>query len=170
MSYSLKTIDLLPTASIPLSGSELLLIWQNGRPFKTTVTDFETTQNQVITDHINNKLNPHETTKIQVGLGNVSNDSQVKRSEMASANGVATLDLNALVPTNQLPATVINVQSDWTQSDSGAYDFIKNKPTFDDIDGISLSDKQDYDLLQYDLTSNLWKNTRQYNITDGGNF
>lgn len=36
--------------------------------------------------------NPHGTTKSDVGLGNVTNDSQVKRSEMGVVGGVATLD------------------------------------------------------------------------------
>ncbi|WP_271814167.1 hypothetical protein [Clostridium beijerinckii] len=36
--------------------------------------------------------NPHGTTKTDIGLGNVTNDSQVKRSEMGIASGVATLD------------------------------------------------------------------------------
>ena len=42
-------------------------------------------------------------TKSDVGLGNVTNDAQVKRSEMGAASGVATLDSNSKVPTNQLP-------------------------------------------------------------------
>lgn len=47
-------------------------------------------------------------TKVQsvnkdfVGLGNVSNDAQVKRSEMGSASGVATLDSNGKIPVEQL--------------------------------------------------------------------
>jgi len=42
-------------------------------------------------------------TPTQAGLGNVTNDAQVKRSEMGSANGVASLDGTGLVPTAQLP-------------------------------------------------------------------
>lgn len=38
--------------------------------------------------------NPHGTTKADVGLSNVTNDAQVKRSEMGQPNGVATLDNN----------------------------------------------------------------------------
>ncbi|NRT32448.1 uncharacterized protein YdcH (DUF465 family) [Clostridium beijerinckii] len=45
--------------------------------------------------------NPHGTTKTDVGLGNVTNDSQVKRSEMGAANGVATLDSSGV--NNQAP-------------------------------------------------------------------
>lgn len=43
-------------------------------------------------------------TKTDVGLGNVTNDAQVKRSEMGVANGVATLGTDGKLPTAQLPA------------------------------------------------------------------
>jgi hypothetical protein len=48
-------------------------------------------------------------TKSEVGLGNVTNDAQVKRSEMGVASGVATLDASGLVPTSQLPSYVDDV-------------------------------------------------------------
>ena len=41
-------------------------------------------------------------TKANIGLGNVTDDAQVKRSEMGAANGVATLDANGKVPASQL--------------------------------------------------------------------
>lgn len=59
--------------------------------------------------HIGNKSNPHAVTKSQVGLGNVTNDAQVKRSEMGVANGVATLDTTGKVPSSQLPSYVDDV-------------------------------------------------------------
>ena len=37
-----------------------------------------------------------------VGLNNVTNDAQVKRSEMGAANGVPTLDSNGKIPVDQL--------------------------------------------------------------------
>ena len=37
-------------------------------------------------------------TKAQVGLGSVTNDAQVKRSELGKAGGVATLDGQGLMP------------------------------------------------------------------------
>lgn len=37
-----------------------------------------------------------------VGLNNVTNDAQVKRSEMGTANGVPTLDSNGKIPVDQL--------------------------------------------------------------------
>lgn len=47
--------------------------------------------------------------KSDVGLGNVTNDAQVKRSEMGQANGVATLDSTGKVPSSQLPSYVDDV-------------------------------------------------------------
>lgn len=75
-----------------------------------------------ITAHKGNKANPHEVTKAQVGLGNVTNDVQVKRSEMGVANGVATLDANGKVPSSQLPSYVddiIDVYATYSKSDTG---------------------------------------------------
>ena len=54
--------------------------------------------------HISDTNNPHNITKTQVGLSNVTNDAQVKRSEMGVAGGVATLDIDGKVPALQLPA------------------------------------------------------------------
>lgn len=51
--------------------------------------------------HPGSGTNPHGTTKSDVGLGNVTNDAQVKRTEMGTASGVATLDasgVNAQAP------------------------------------------------------------------------
>ena len=53
--------------------------------------------------------NPHGTTKSDVELGNVTNDAQVKRSEMGVSGGVATLDSAGKVPTSQLPSYVDDV-------------------------------------------------------------
>ena len=62
-----------------------------------------------ISDHINNKENPHEVTKDQVGLGNVTNDAQVRRDEMGQPNGVATLDNNGKIPSSQLNGQLAHV-------------------------------------------------------------
>lgn len=48
-------------------------------------------------------------TKSDVSLGNVTNDAQVKRSEMGVANGVATLGTDGKVPSAQLPSYVDDV-------------------------------------------------------------
>lgn len=47
--------------------------------------------------------------KTDIGLTNVTNDAQVKRSEMGTANGVATLDTNGVIPSAQLPSYVDDV-------------------------------------------------------------
>lgn len=52
--------------------------------------------------HIANKKNPHEVTKEQVGLGNVTNEAQIPLSQRGVANGVATLDANGKVTDAQL--------------------------------------------------------------------
>lgn len=72
--------------------------------------------------HKQNTSNPHEVTKAQIGLGNVTNDAQVKRSEMGVANGVATLDADGKVPASQLPSYVddiIDVYATYSKSDTG---------------------------------------------------
>lgn len=48
-------------------------------------------------------------TKSDVGLGNVTNDAQVKRSEMGASSGVATLNESGMVPSTQLPAYMDDV-------------------------------------------------------------
>lgn len=48
-------------------------------------------------------------TKTDVGLANVTNDAQVKRSEMGAVNGVATLGADGKVPATQLPSYVDDV-------------------------------------------------------------
>lgn len=60
-------------------------------------------------EHLANTANPHGVTKSQVGLGNLTNDAQVKRSEMGKAGGVATLDSSGQVPASQLPSFVDDV-------------------------------------------------------------
>ena len=59
--------------------------------------------------HIDDKNNPHQVTKEQVGLGNVTDDAQVKRDEMGVANGVATLNESGKIPVEQLPGQVDEV-------------------------------------------------------------
>lgn len=74
--------------------------------------------------HTQNKSNPHEVTKDQIGLGRVTNDAQVKRSELGVANGVATLDSDGKVPASQLPSyvdDVVDVYATYTVSDSGTF-------------------------------------------------
>ena len=69
----------------------------NGKVDKTTTVNGHALSGNVSVD------------KSDVGLGNVTNDAQVKRSEMGAASGVATLDSAGKVPTSQLPSYVDDV-------------------------------------------------------------
>lgn len=57
-----------------------------------------------LTAHIDNKENPHEVTKEQVGLGNVTNEAQIPLSQKGIASGVATLGTDSKLTAAQLPA------------------------------------------------------------------
>ena len=59
--------------------------------------------NSIVTDKV------ATLSKAAVGLVNVTNDAQVKRSEMGAASGVATLDTAGKVPSSQLPSYVDDV-------------------------------------------------------------
>jgi hypothetical protein len=52
--------------------------------------------------HLGDNANPHDVTAAQVGLGSVTDDAQVKRSEMGAADGVASLDADGRVPQAQV--------------------------------------------------------------------
>ena len=76
------------------------------------------------------KVNGHALTsdvtvsKSDVGLGNVTNDAQVKRTEMGAASGVATLDSNSKVPTSQLPTIPLaNLPADVKNVVTGYYKY-----------------------------------------------
>jgi hypothetical protein len=60
--------------------------------------------NTDLTSHIGNKKNPHEVTKEQVGLGNVTNVAQIPLSQKGAASGVATLGTDGKLTAAQLPA------------------------------------------------------------------
>lgn len=62
--------------------------------------------NSTVDSHISNTSNPHNVTKVQLGLGNVTDDAQVKRTELGVT--VATLE-DGKVPSSQLPSYVDDV-------------------------------------------------------------
>lgn len=55
---------------------------------------------QILWSKVKDKVS--SINKESVGLNNVTNDAQVKRSEMGVANGVPTLDSNGKIPVDQL--------------------------------------------------------------------
>lgn len=129
-----KTFDQLPSIT-PLTGSESIPVNQTSQTRRATVDDFSTyletslahtfassthnhnliyePKNSNIQEHIVSTTNPHSTTKAQVGLSEVTNDAQVKRSEMGQAFGVATLDAGNKVPYSQLPSTLMSYKGVW---------------------------------------------------------
>ena len=74
-------------------------------------------------------------TKTDIGLSNVTNDAQVKRSEMGVASGVATLDGDGKVPAGQLSLKTINGQvitgTGNIAIDLGLYEIVESLPTQD---------------------------------------
>ena len=81
---------------------------QDEKLSKTEASNTYATKSE-LSSHTGNNNNPHGVTKDQVGLSNVTNDAQVKRSEMGKAGGVATLDSVGKVPSAQLPSYVDDV-------------------------------------------------------------
>lgn len=55
---------------------------------------------QILWSKVKDKVS--SINKQSIGLNNVTNDAQVKRSEMGAANGVPTLDSNGKIPVDQL--------------------------------------------------------------------
>lgn len=55
---------------------------------------------QILWSKVKDKVS--SVNKQSIGLNNVTNDAQVKRSEMGAANGVPTLDANGKIPVDQL--------------------------------------------------------------------
>ena len=92
-------------------GDEQSLKWGNIKGFIEKQKDLTQYLNnykpelgEKLDKHISDTNNPHNITKTQVGLSNVTNDAQVKRSEMGVTGGVATLDGDGKVPALQLPS------------------------------------------------------------------
>lgn len=77
---------------------------------KATITQVQTIVSNYTINGKKIKDNPI-LTKADVGLSNVTNDAQVKRSEMGVASGVATLSSDGKVPSSQLALKTVNGQS-----------------------------------------------------------
>ena len=70
---------------------------------------------------VNGKTGAVTLTKSDIELGNVTNDAQVKRSEMGVAGGVATLDDTGKVPTSQLPSYVDDIIEGYYNTKDGKF-------------------------------------------------
>ena len=83
------------------------------------------TTNKKITKTINgssSEVVAASTLKTAMELNNVTNDAQVKRSEMGVANGVATLDSTGKIPTSQIPSAMGDVKEGYLYNGSFYYD------------------------------------------------
>lgn len=97
-----STTDIVTAAKIVTDGGGVTDI--SGKVDKTTTVNGHALSGNVT------------VTKSDVSLGNVTNDAQVKRTEMGTANGVATLDANGKVPSSQLPSYVDDVIEAYARS------------------------------------------------------
>jgi hypothetical protein len=89
-----------------VSGTEKIYRWNKYEYVEISNTEL---LEGALNSHVQDKNNPHQVTKEQIGLSEVTNDAQVKRSEMGVAGGVATLDQEGKVPSSQLPSFVDDV-------------------------------------------------------------
>lgn len=87
-------------------------------------------KNSNIQSHIIDTSNPHSTTKLQVGLGNVQNLDQTDPANITqSASYRFVTDTDKTKLDGIASGAEVNVQSDWTQTDNLQDDYIKNKPS-----------------------------------------
>lgn len=87
-------------ASITVSGNNLTGTYTDG-----TSWDAGALPGGGSVTSVNSKTGVVVLNASDVGLGNVTNDAQVKRSEMGQPSGVATLGADGKVPASQLPAS-----------------------------------------------------------------
>ena len=83
------------------------------------------TTNKKITKTVNGSTTDvvsASTLKTDMNLGNVTNDAQVKRTEMGTANGVATLDANGKIPSSQIPGSYDDVKEGYLYNGKFYYD------------------------------------------------
>lgn len=131
---------------------------------------------EIIKSHVTTALG--SLTKSDVGLANVTNDAQVKRTEMGSANGVATLDSNGLVPPEQLPSYVDDVieayaragqtalGETWLAKDSAAGDTIT--PMAGKIYVLMEDVTEDEEVVYAANTQFRWGGSAYVKLNDGG--
>lgn len=77
------------------------------KPVSTATQKAIDTVRDYLNEHKADLNNPHQVSKEQVGLGNVTNDAQVKRAEMGVASGVATLGTDGKIPLQQFPEAIL---------------------------------------------------------------
>lgn len=94
---------------------------------KNKLSGIETGAQKNTITSVNNKTGAVSITKVDVSLGNVTNDAQVKRTEMGAKSGVAQLDADGLVPIAQLPIASSTSSGIITKEEKASIDTIPNK-------------------------------------------
>ena len=98
--------------------TESSVVIHNGETLSRKLTEIDNEITNINTNIVTGVKGDSETsyrkgnvniTKANIGLGNLTNEAQVKRSEMGVASGVATLDTSGKVPSSQLPSYVDDV-------------------------------------------------------------
>lgn len=116
-------------------GADKALSAEQGKQLKTLVDQINAEIAAVKEYTVNgHKISENPTLdKTDVGLGNVTNDAQVKRDEMGIANGVATLDEDGKVPVSQLRGEMARV--------FGIEKAVATKSALPEVTGVAEGDK-----------------------------
>lgn len=149
-----------------LNKDGLSYLWSK---IKATIAQVKTTVDNYTINGKKISGNP-VLTKVDVGLGNVTNDTQVKRSEMGVANGVATLGSDGKVPSSQLALKTVNGQSIYGSGnvtiDLSLYKIVSELPT-QDIDATKIylvlgtaGSQNTY--IEYIYTGTAWEKLGEY--------
>ena len=93
-------------AGLDSDSNDLALAASQGKVLDTKITTHTGNADIHVTTEQKSAWDAKPDTKEDIGLGNVTNDAQVKRSEMGVADGVATLDGSGKIPSAQLPGSV----------------------------------------------------------------
>ena len=149
-----------------LNKDGLSYLWSK---IKATIAQVQTTVGNYTINGKKISGNP-TLTKVDVGLGNVTNDAQVKRSEMGVASGIATLGSDGKVPATQLALKTVNGQSIYGSGnvtiDLSLYKIVSELPTQDiDVTKIYLvlgTAGAQNTYIEYIYTGTAWEKLGEY--------
>lgn len=130
-----EVIKTLIINDLVTGGADKALSAEQGKELKTLVDQINVEIAAVKEYTVNgHKISENPTLdKTDVNLGNVTNDAQVKRSEMGVANGVATLDEDGKVPVSQLRGEMARV--------FGIEKAVATKTALPEVTGVAEGDK-----------------------------
>jgi hypothetical protein len=128
-------------------------------------------------DHINDVANPHNTSKSQMGLGNVenvsiqdhiddtSNPHSVTKSNLGIDN-VENIAISTWTGSSNLETVGTISSGTWEGNTIDAAFLDLAGIDIGDLDSFDLSSLQDYDLLQYNAATQKWENTSNLVLQD----